>query len=340
MKTKQKQIKKPVEARAKVSKPVASRAKVSVVAARKSAASKKVVAKHPLHKRVRGHAKVVLVPHKENEYRPHLIRIHGLIAVLIVALISQVSYSYMTTGHLSVLGRVSDIQAAELLVDTNTERTEEGLSELRVNDQLSQAAFLKAQNMFSEQYWAHVSPSGIQPWKWLGDVGYNYSYAGENLAKNYPTADATVQAWMNSATHRDNILKGEYTDVGFAVVDGELNGEQTTLVVALYATPMTAPAVEVAASEQTGFLAPAVATSSQNPLTYFGTALEALSPVTIVILGLLAVVAIVGVAAHHYRHKLPKSWRRSWKIHHGFYTFVGTIVLGVLIVVATGGGQI
>ena len=145
---------------------------------------------------------------------------------------------------------------------------------------------------------------------------------------------------MNSSTHRDNILKGEYTEVGFAVVDGELNGQNTTLVVALYAAPMTVAGVQAASSEQTGFLAPAVATSSQNPVTYFGTALEALSPVTIVILGLLAVVAIVGVAAHHYRYKLPKSWQRSWKIHHGFYTFVGTIVLGVLIVIATGGGQI
>ena len=336
MKAKQKQIKKPVAARAKVSKPVAVRPKVS------AKTTKKVNAKAPLHKRVRGHAKTVLVPHKENEFRPHLIRIHGLVAVLIVALIAQVSYSFVTTGQLSILGRVSDIQPTELLVDTNAERTEQGLSELRVNDQLSQAAFLKAQNMFAEQYWAHVSPSGIEPWKWLGDVGYNYSYAGENLAKNYPNANATVEAWMNSQTHRDNILKGEYTDVGFAVVDGELEGAPTTLVVALYATPMAAPVVEAAASEQkaTGFLAPAVATSSQNPLTYFGSALEALSPVTIVILGLLAVVAIVGVAAHHYRRKLPKSWQRSWKLHHGMYTFVGTIVLGVLIVIATGGGQI
>ena len=298
-------------------------------------------AKVALHVKVRRSAKKVLVPHKENQYRPHLIRAQGIIAVLVVALVAQVSYSLISTGQFSVLGRASDIPTTELLVDTNNERLGDGLGELQINDKLSQAAFLKAQNMFSEQYWAHVSPSGIEPWKWFGDVGYNYSYAGENLAKNYPTANATVKAWMNSPTHRENILNKEYTDVGFAVVDGQLNGQNTTLVVALYGAPVTVAAVQTASAQQaTGFSAPAVANEAQTPVVYFGSALEALSPVTIAILGLLAIVAIVGVAAHHYRHKLPKSLKKSWKIHHGMYTFVGMIALGILIIIATGGGQI
>ena len=323
MNTKQKQIKKPVSTRAKVSTSKVSRVK-----------------KQTLHARVKGHAKHVLVPHKENNYRPHLIRVHGLIAVLVVALLAQVTYGFTTTGDLSVLGRVSNIQTAELLADTNAEREKAGLGELEINAQLSDAAYLKAQNMFTEQYWAHVSPSGTQPWKWFGDVEYNYSYAGENLAKNYPTAQATVSAWMGSTTHRENILKGAYEDVGFAVVDGELNGQPTTLVVALYGAPVTVAAVQAASStRETSFAAP-ITNSGSSPLTYFGSALESLSPVTIVILGLLAVVAIVGVIAHHYRNKLPKSWKTSWRVHHGLYTFFGMITLGVLVIVATGGGTI
>lgn len=313
MTTKQKQIKKTVTVRSKIAKPFVSR--------------------------VRHHARRVLVPHKGNQYRPHLIRAQGLIAVLVIALIAQVMYGFFTTGQLSVLGRVSNIQTVDLLTDTNKEREAQGLSDLTLNDKLSQAAFLKAQNMFAEQYWAHVSPSGIQPWKWFGDVNYNYSYAGENLAKNYPTAGATVAAWMNSATHRENILKGEYSDVGFAVVDGQLNGQSTTLVVALYGAPVTVAAVQGSSSKST-FSAPAVETSRQNPLMYFGSALEALSPVSIAVLGLLGVVAIVGVAAHHYRKQLPKAWRTSWRVHHGMYTFVGMIALGVLIIIATGSGSI
>lgn len=314
MKTKQKQIKTPV----------------------KKATTKKA----PIHARVKGHAKHVLVPHKANDYRPHIIRAHGLVAVLVIALLAQVLYGFVTTGQLSVLGRVSDIETSVLLTGTNEERKKAGLGELEMSAQLSDAAFKKAQNMFAEQYWAHVSPSGTQPWKWFGDVGYNYSYAGENLAKNYPTAEATVEAWMESPTHRENILKQQYRDVGFAVVDGQLNGEQTTLIVALYGTPavVAASGVESTLSSSVGFVAPEPTTS--NPLSYFASSLEALSPVTIVILGLLAVVAIVGVAAHHYRARLPKAWKKSWRIHHGMYTFVGMIVLGVLIIVATGGGSI
>jgi uncharacterized protein YkwD len=323
VKTKQKQVKKPVVARAKVAKPATTRAQ-----------------KMPIQTRVKHHAKKVLVPHRENQYRPHLIRAHGIIAVLVVALVAQATYSFVSTGQFSVLGHTSDVQTVELLADTNTEREEAGLSSLQLNDKLSQAAYMKAQNMFKEQYWAHDSPSGVKPWKWFGDVSYSYSYAGENLAKNYPTAEATVDAWMKSATHRENVLNKEYMDVGFAVVDGELKGENTTLVVALYGAPATAAVVQSAADGGVAATFSAPETEAFTPLAYFGSALEALSPVTIAILGLLAIVALVGVAAHHYRAKLPKAWKKSWKIHHGMYTFVGMITLGVLVIIATGGGQI
>ncbi|OJU87942.1 hypothetical protein BGO17_03070 [Candidatus Saccharibacteria bacterium 49-20] len=302
----------------------------------KRSTSKKV----PLKKRVQSHAKHVLVPHKANEYRPHLIRAHGIIAVLIIALLAQVVYGFATTGHLSVLAKQSNIQTEELLADTNLEREKVGAGDLQINAQLSDAAFLKAQNMFTEQYWAHVSPSGTEPWKWFGDVGYNYSVAGENLAKNYPTSQATVTAWMNSATHRENLLKNDYVDVGFAVVDGELNGQKTTLVVALYGAPVAAVAASETRSLQPTFSASKVASETQNPLAYFGTILESLSPVTIGVLGLLAIVAIVGVVAHHHREKLPKALKKSWRLHHGMYTFLGMISLGVLIIIATGGGSI
>ena len=287
--------------------------------------------------KVKHHAKRVLVPHKANGYRPHLIRAHGLIAVLVVAILAQAVYSISSTGSFQVLGRTSNIQTTELLTDTNKQRESQGLGDLTVNDKLSQAAYLKAQDMFTHDYWAHTSPQGVEPWKWFNDTGYNYSIAGENLAKNYPTADATVNAWMNSPSHRENIMNGKYTDVGFAVVEGTLEGKATTLVVAFYGAPVTFAAVQ-------GTVAPASFLSASqkgsNPLEFFGTALQSLSPVSILVLALLGVVAVVGAAAHHYRDKLPKAWKKSWKLHHGMFTFSGMIALGVLIILATGGGQI
>jgi len=277
------------------------------------------------------------VPHKGNGFRPHLIRVQGLVAVLLIAVLAQAVYSFSTTGNFQVLGRTSDIQTFDLLTDTNKEREAKNLGDLQLNDQLSQAAFLKAQDMFKNDYWAHTSPAGVEPWKWFGDAGYNYSVAGENLAKNYPNADATVDAWMNSPSHRENILNGKYVDVGFAIVDGTLQGRATTLVVAFYGAPVTFAAVQGTAAPAT-FSTPNL--QGSNPAEFFGTALQSLSPVTVAILGALAVIAIVGVAAHHYRNNLPKTWKKSWKLHHGMYTFVGTLMLGALIIVATGGGSI
>jgi hypothetical protein len=185
----------------------------------------------------------------------------------------------------------------------------------------------------------------VTPWKWLGDVGYNYSVAGENLAKNYPNADATVAAWMASTTHRENILNKAYTDVGFAVVDGSLAGKETTLVVAYYGEPVSAAVKEGSESAVAGAEAPTeilapVGQTGASQLGYFASALQSLSPVSVAALLLFALVAMVGAAAHHYRNKLPKAWQQSWRVHHGLYTFWGMIALGMVIIFATGGGSL
>ena len=88
--------------------------------------------------------------------------------------------------------------------------------------------------MFADNYWAHNSPKGKTPWSFIVNAGYHYTLAGENLAKNFDTSQGVVNAWMASSTHRDNIVKPGYTDIGFAVVNGVLNGEETTLVVQMF----------------------------------------------------------------------------------------------------------
>lgn len=133
-----------------------------------------------------------------------------------------------------VLGYASNINSNDLLTYTNQRRAAAGLVQLTVNNQLNQAAQLKAQNMFANNYWAHISPSGIEPWKWILDSGYDYSYAGENLAKNFSSSSEVVEAWYNSPTHRANLLSDKYQEIGFAVVNGVLDGYETTLVVQMF----------------------------------------------------------------------------------------------------------
>lgn len=287
-----------------------------------------------LHRQVK-HA---LVPHKGNQYRPHIIRWQGLAIVLALLLVVQLVYGVVFNNG-GVLGRVSYVDTAQLLTDTNAEREKAGVAPLATNESLNRAAALKAQDMFTHNYWAHTSPAGVSPWKWLSDVAYRYDQAGENLAKNYPNASSTVAAWMGSNAHRANMLNGNFSEVGFAVMDGTIDGRDTTLVVAYYGAPK-GTVVQGATDQTPSVFAPPVAQTGSNPLTYFATALLSLTPATIGALAVLFAVAGIGLLAHHYRSKLPKAWRKSWRLHHGLYTFIGFIGVAVLLVLATGGGQI
>ena len=135
-----------------------------------------------------------------------------------------------------VLGFASNIDVQKIVELTNKFRAEKGLHELKFNLQLSEAAQKKAADMFAKNYWAHYSPSGTTPWWFFEQVGYHYLYAGENLARDFGDSEAVVKAWLASPSHRDNLLSPRYKDIGVAVVNGILNGEETTLVVQLFGT--------------------------------------------------------------------------------------------------------
>ncbi len=134
----------------------------------------------------------------------------------------------------SVLGDAISITSSQLLQITNADRKAQGLSQLHLDDQLSKAATMKAADMFSKDYWAHNAPDGTTPWVFIKNSGYSYTFAGENLARGFFTAKDTVDAWMASPSHRENMLSTNYTDVGFAVEKGKLSGEDTILVVEMF----------------------------------------------------------------------------------------------------------
>src|SRR4051794_13839797 len=121
----------------------------------------------PLHAQVRHHLKHWLVPHKHNDHRPHLIRLHGLAVMALLIVGVQVTANVMRPPSQQVLAYATDITSVDLFNQTNQQRIANGLPALRLDARLNQSASLKAQNMFSENYWAHVSPSGIQPWYWF-----------------------------------------------------------------------------------------------------------------------------------------------------------------------------
>lgn len=286
-----------------------------------------------LTKRLNRHLKMALVPHKANQYRPHATRRYGLAVLLLLVIGLQVGYNVGTTG--SVLGREESISSVDLLNDMNVYRAEHQLKPLQTSEKLNQAAFLKAQDMLIQQYWAHTAPDGTEPWKWFADVGYNYTNAGENLAKNFRTARAVTDAWMNSPEHRVNVLGADYSDVGFAVVSGELDGKPTTLIVAMYANEATSATV----AGVTNVTAPA-ATVKRGLVSQLGVIVQSLTPAALGSIVLLMFATIVALGAHAYRDKLPKVFKKSWYIHHGAYKATGLVSLVIVIATLYGGGQI
>lgn len=167
----------------------------------------------------------------------------ALFVYILIFVALQGGLSLVARYRPGVLGVESSITKEELINLTNKERTKKGLPILRQNLQLSLAAAAKASNMFEENYWSHYSPSGKDPWGFITASGYKFSYAGENLARNFYASSDVVEAWMASPTHRENILNPKYQEVGIAAVYGVLKGQQTVLVVQEFGTPVEAIAI-------------------------------------------------------------------------------------------------
>lgn len=158
----------------------------------------------------------------------------SLILLVLILFISSVSLNYLQVVRPDVLGISYSISQQELLDHTNRVRQEHGLAPLQLNDSLVNAANGKAHHMMANNYWAHFAPDGTSPWKFIRDSGYGYIFAGENLAKGFTDPKSVVDAWMNSPSHRDNMLSDKYRDIGFAVVEGTLEGTETVLVVQMF----------------------------------------------------------------------------------------------------------
>jgi hypothetical protein len=184
-------------------------------------------------------------PQRSNNHRPRVLHPEGflvLVTLTVVFVLSLFSLPQISKKAGNVLGFSSSITPDQVITQTNNERQKVGMKPLKSNRVLNEAALAKAQDMLSKQYWSHNAPDGTQPWTFFKKAKYDYSVAGENLARDFSNTSDMMSAWMNSPTHKANIVHGKYTEIGIAVVDGKLNGVETTLVVQFFGTPVVNPA--------------------------------------------------------------------------------------------------
>ena len=128
-----------------------------------------------------------------------------------------------------------------IVSETNKYRVENGVGELKENSKLSSAALKKAEDMFENQYFDHVSPSGVGPDQVVLSSGYSYIITGENLLLgNFKSDKDAVEAWIGSPPHRENMLTERYTDIGVAVLNGTFEGQNVWIAVQEFGLPLSA----------------------------------------------------------------------------------------------------
>ncbi len=177
----------------------------------------------------------LLFPTSSNNYKAKLIKPSGLFGLLTVFLLVQFLLTSLTKNGLT-LGDQVNFTPEQIIQETNKKRQEVGLPTLRTDDMLMLSARTKGQDMLNKDYWAHAGPNGETPWLFFTQNGYEYKYAGENLARDFDSASEAVEAWISSPTHRENLFSSKYQDIGVAVVEGDFNGKAIVIVVQHFGT--------------------------------------------------------------------------------------------------------
>lgn len=132
-----------------------------------------------------------------------------------------------------------------------TNQTRERLDKpgLEINYALMSAAQAKAEHMVKNRYFAHFAPDGTSPWNFMTNASYSYEVAGENLAITNEDESAVITGWLNSPTHKENMLSTSYSHIGIGIASyGDYQGNKnTTVIVAMYGAPKRSSAMTAVA---------------------------------------------------------------------------------------------
>jgi len=172
----------------------------------------------------------LIFPNHKNGYKAHLIKVPALIFFAIFLVL----FNLTSKSSISAQDYTKIINAENLTLEHNKVRTQNNLFSLKLNPILSASAQNKAQKMLETNCWSHYCPPGKDPWDFFDESGYIYVYAGENLAEGFNSLEVLMNAWMNSKTHRDNILKSEFQEVGFGLVSGDYQNKNSNLIVVVH----------------------------------------------------------------------------------------------------------
>ncbi len=197
----------------------------------------------------------------ENNYRPAALSYKAFIIYGLILLILR-----LLLGTLTAQG--SAVESNALMQLINQERSQRNLNELLVHPSLVIAATEKSQDMIDRDYFAHIDPDGNYVWPKIIAAGYTpYKMLGENLAVDFATSEGMVKAWIDSPTHRANLLNTEFVDQGLSALYGDYKDRYTNLTASLFGTlaEVSKPKPQVKAQEPITPTTPPTPTPAPTP---------------------------------------------------------------------------
>ncbi|MEO6867721.1 MAG: CAP domain-containing protein, partial [Gaiellales bacterium] len=182
-----------------------------------------------------------------------------LFAVFAVSLVAAPIANAASQGCADDATGVADLQSwvPELLAATNEYRASKGLSKLALDATLTKASLWKARDMARRNYFNHPDPANggapeRTPWDRMSACGYSANaYKAENLAAGQGTAQATVQAWIDSPGHRANLESSNMKYVGFGVSTSS-SSTYTRYMVQMFASAPGPASVQPPVSNEPG----------------------------------------------------------------------------------------
>lgn len=204
---------------------------------------------------MRKRLKDFFIPHKNNNYHPHLLHAKRAVFYSIVFLwmkIIGVVFILLLPTEVFVLPDVLASQRQAIFELTNNVRLASGLSPFVIDPRLNNSAEAKTMDMATRAYFAHTSPDNVGLADLLAGVGYSYSVAGENLAIGFSDPRYLVNAWIASPTHLANLVDKDYKDTGIGLSAGIYEGVPVVYVAQHYGVqknsrqvPIISPVTEV-----------------------------------------------------------------------------------------------
>ena len=138
----------------------------------------------------------------------------------------------------NVLG-AETVDPKDIITYINEERMKRGARPLRISNTLMKAAQMRADTIMKYQNFSHQDPyAGIQLDTVLPLLHYSFSWASENIGMGDSTARAFVTGFMNSPSHRANLLNPELVETGAATATGPYKQYYVTIAVQIFAIPV------------------------------------------------------------------------------------------------------